>query len=505
MLAKLACKSRATGALFRKPNGDLHYGLVAAFLLLNGIVFVNAVLHDPRVGYDSGLHLNYILTLAAAEHLPSFDETGAESFNPPLSYVLPAVVLRTMAHFKGSNLSLQSQRPSPNSEIQTQAPSFAGDNNSDRLLLGISAKFGQFLNWLFSIGLTLFLLHICELFRPGNANLKLWTMLLLGILPVYYKTFAFIRGEPLAAFLVVVSVYYFLDMLLRRDYTPRRSVLLGLAIGLGILARQWTFLSLPALASAVLISVRSRGLIGIRRAGVALAAALVIAALIGGWFYLSYPWGAARPGQMASYLAKVSGDPYWTQVNPLSFSVNARNLFTSPVRDALPNQVVSIFYSEVWGDYWGYFVTTKSEQSMQIQRYLGRVNLISLLPTVVFIAGLGVGLYALVRSAIDRRPADDHVVAGLCTLIIVWSLIGYGYFLTAMPNTSYGAVIKATYMLQIFPFAAILGAATLERVTRERPRWYWLSLIVLIGVAMHNSSAMITHYVLTSGKAGLAW
>jgi len=93
----------------------------------------------------------------------------------------------------------------------------------------------------------------------------------------------------------------------------------------------------------------------------------------------------------------------------------------------------------------------------------------------------------------------------LCTLIIVWSLIGYGYFLTAMPNTSYGAVIKATYMLQIFPFAAILGAATLERVTRERPRWYWLSLIVLIGVAMHNSSAMITHYVLTSGKAGLAW
>lgn len=41
---------------FRSGNG-FDIGLILIFLLINGIVFVNACLHDPRIGYDGIEHL----------------------------------------------------------------------------------------------------------------------------------------------------------------------------------------------------------------------------------------------------------------------------------------------------------------------------------------------------------------------------------------------------------------------------------------------------------------
>jgi hypothetical protein len=504
LLGKFIAKLRPVFDLFKRADGKIHAPVIAAFIFINGLVLVNAILHDPRVGYDSGQHLSYIMTLAAKGRLPSFEES-AESFNPPLSYALPALLLRVMAEARGDTPALNNDLLHKDAGADVEQSSTGIGRRSQFLLLGISAKSAQLLNWLFSVGLTLFVLKICELTKPGKTDFKFWTLLLLGMLPVYYKTFAFVRGEPLAAFLVVVAAYYFLRMLLTRDFRVRHALTLGLVIGLAILARQWSFLILPAFAFSALLSWRSRSIMENKALGAALATSVLVAALVGGWFYVSYPWGAAGPGRMSSYLAKISGDPYWTQVSELSFSVGNKNLFTSPVRDSLSNQIIPIFYSEIWGDYWGYFVTGKSDQPENMRRYLGRVNLVSLLPTAIFLAGLGLGVYGLIRSSLHRRETDGDTAFGLLTLLIAWSLIGYSYLLAVIPNTSYGTGAKATYMLQIFPFLSILAAGVLTKAMGESRRLYWGGLVLLVGMTLHNLPTMITHYIVTSGRPQLAW
>src|SRR6266550_9324002 len=147
---------------FRSVKG-LNKPLLVVFLSLNSFVMLNACLHDPFVGYDVGEHLKYIETLAKMR-LPTVTDT-AEFYSPPLPYVLPALV--------------------------------AGAGAKD---LWWPTKVGQLLNVLLSLALTFYLLKICDFFSATNPHLKTTTLLFLGLLPVYYKSFAFVRGEPFVAF-----------------------------------------------------------------------------------------------------------------------------------------------------------------------------------------------------------------------------------------------------------------------------------------------------------------
>jgi hypothetical protein len=492
-------------ALFKKPNGGAHAGVLIAYLFINGIALANAVMHDPRVGYDHAAHLRYINTLATTGHLQSFEQNH-ESFTPPLSYVLPALLLRMMAVAKGETESLKSVLPPEDNDPTAVRGTPAEGVKRAQLLLGIAAKFAQLLNWVFSIGLTLFVLKICELIKPANADFKFWTLLLLGMFPVYYKTFSFVRGEPLAAFLVVVAVYHFLQLLLRKDFSARRAITLGVVIGLAILSRQWPFFILPAFVIAAVVSWPSRLIKENKSLITTITAAVLIAVLLGGWFYLSFPWRHVRPGpQMGTYLRNVSGDPYWAEVSSLSFAVSYKTLFTNPVRDALANQIFSIFYAETWGDYWGYFVTTQADQSASIRRYLGRVNFVSLLPTAILLAGFGLGVWSLIKTSFRKRQDGGEVAIGLLALLVACSLIGYAYFLTVVPNTSQGAGLKASYMLQIFPFVALLGAGMLTKLRQKGLRWHWSGVALLVVITLHNLPAMITHYFITFGRPHLTW
>jgi hypothetical protein len=496
-------RSRATLALFTGADGRLHAGVVAAFLFVNGLVLVNAVLHDPRAGYDAGEHLSYLVALAANGRTPAFEESrSSQSFTPPLAYVLPALVLRVAAEVRGDAAVLKTDLVSGDSGAEAGGQRQTPDGRrSQLLLLGISAKSAQLLNWVFSVGLTLFVLKICELARPGGAGLKFFSLLTLGMLPVYYKTFSFVRAEPLGAFLLTVAAYHFLRMLLAKDFGVRRALTLGLIIGLAILSRQWSFLILPAFACAALLTWRSRTRPENKRFASALLASMGVAALVGGWFYVSYPWAEARPGRLGSYLTGSTGKDYWTHVSDLSFAIADRDLFTNPVRDALADEVVPIFYSETWGDYWGYFVTDrKAEQPEGLRRYLGRVNLVSLLPTSLLLAGFGLGVYGLVVCGLRAREADGGAAAfGLLSLSVAWSLIGYAYFVAVIPNTGHGTGVKAAYMLQIFPFLSILAAGALEMLGRKSRRAQACAVVLLVCVALHNLPAMVTHHVVVYG------
>src|SRR5687768_2113681 len=227
---------------------DVGHGLgwrvavVSVFTFINGLVLFNAIRHDPSIGYDAEHHLRYVRVLAEEGTLPTRGNSR-EFFSPPAPYVVPAIVTRML-----------------------------GDESA-----WYGAKAGQFVNVLASVALTLSLLQLCQLARPNDDRFKAMTLLLLAMLPVYYKSFAFLRGEPLLACFAMMATVQFVHMI-GSDATPRRSLILGLLLGLCILSRQWAFFLFPAFAIVALLASN-------RRVVKVLAISVIIALLVGGWFY----------------------------------------------------------------------------------------------------------------------------------------------------------------------------------------------------------------------------
>ncbi|MGQ9556193.1 MAG: hypothetical protein ACUVWR_18995 [Anaerolineae bacterium] len=362
--------------------------LVALFVLINCLILVNAVLHEPRIGYDGESHLKNVAILATGRLPTSTD--SREFFSPPLPYVFPAAL------------------------------TFFG------LPLRTAAKCAQLLNGLLSLGLTFYLLKLCEVLRPASKTLELSSLTLLGLLPVYYKSFAFIRGEPYLAFLTVFAAYQVLLIAIKGEHSPKRVIAVGVTLGAMALARQWAFALFPALLVFL-------GLVACRRVVrskvlIQLALASLLGPLaISGWFYLhlylQYGTIAAfnRGGSPSLSLSNQPPDFYLGLGLPV--------VFERPVRSAFPNQLVPLFYAETWGDYWGYFTVRGTDSRtgeyvrathlekyateepppdwLQTNRhtmsaYLGRVNRVSLFPTLLLLVGLGVGVIRTMRSAWRR-------------------------------------------------------------------------------------------------------
>jgi len=215
-----------------KSNGRFSLWLIIIFFFINAVVFLNAILHDPRVGYDADGHLGYVSTLAFHNRLPN-QEDSCEFFSPPAPYILPAVFLYVISKLNVAAI----------------------DNKT---LLVIASKLAQLLNLVFSLGLTLYILKFCQLLRSENARFKTVALFFLALLPVYYKSFSFVRGEPILAFLIVVAVYRFAYLYLNEQYSISGFGWLGLILGLAILSRQWAFFLFPAFAIFVFVSGRTR-------------------------------------------------------------------------------------------------------------------------------------------------------------------------------------------------------------------------------------------------------
>jgi hypothetical protein len=434
----------------------------ALLVAINLLVLANALLHDPRVGYDSGNHLANAIAMSQGK-LPT-PEDSPEFFSPPLPNLVPAML------------------------------SVSGNNLPRIYKLGIGAKTGQLINVLLSVGLTLLLVMICELIRPGRTSLKIGTLLLLGIMPVYYKTFSQYRPEPWVIFLFALAAYIALKTLVVAP-TTRRSLLLGVILGLLVLTRQWGFFIFPGVMLLGLARIRKDGWLPVLKR---MALILSVSFLVGGWFYihLQIRYGtvlAFNRDPAASFsLANQSTDFY---LNPA-----LDQLFSEPTRPNFPNQVIPVFYSEIWGDYWCYFLAQRDNPA-PMNRFLGRMNLAGLLPTALLLAGLVLGVsslwQALVWAARNREPTTlAHAAPAFFFLIAIVSWLGYMWFLIKYP-VARGDTIKATYLLYVFPFICVLSAELLDRIgERFGNRWWQVAIAVLAGIGLHNLPAMITRFYL---------
>ena len=441
-------------------HGSFDVNLIYIFLAINALVLFNAIRHNPRDGYDAPDHLAYIDTLAELR-LPDKGDTD-EYFSPPLAYVIPAVVKKV-------------------------ADPLICSREDERCSLAIQ-KSGQIQNVFLSIGLTFFIIKLVSFIQPHDPVRKRLALALLGILPVYYKTMGFIRGEPFVAFFSLWLIYLLVVLAFRHFASVRHTLAAGVVMGLLILSRQWGVLVIVgAMVWLGLVAIRWRSDTGrIVYVGVVMS---VIAFIVGGWFYLSLQ---ARFGSMLSFNREAGNTSIFD--HPLEFYVGLGNgaLFTRPYRDAFPDQILPVFYTELWGDYEGYFITYRYEvQPDYLLQYLGRVNAISLFPTALLLAGMGVGAIRF-RKAIFSAHAEPSVMAySLLFACIVSSLAGYMWFLIRYPSDQ-GDTIKASYMLQILPLIAVLGAEFLVTIRNRSYRLYVVILLIVGLILFHNLPAMMT-------------
>lgn len=457
--------------------------LLAVCLLINGIVLTNAVLNDPNSGPDYTEHLRYVSTLARL-HLPTPLESG-EYYSPPLPYLFPAFLMWSCS-----------------------------------IDLWWAAKCAQLFNVLLSIGLTVYLIKICELIKPGDIFFKLASVGFLGLLTVYYKTFAWVRDEPYVAFWAVIVVHYTLLVFVQRARRPRFIVALGLAIGLLALSEQWGLLLVPALIFFVgILALKDRR--ELTPYLKALAISLIISFGVAGWFYLGlrHDYGST----MGLSRGRAPQFAFSNQPASFYFGLSINRLFSEPVRPGITNQLLPIFYSDIWGDYRSNFIvhgrdsrTGERLRGRQLEEalkqtpipdwlvtnrsavapYLGRVNLVSLLPSAFALAGLLLGVLHLWRLMWHRVATDLTKALALCTLVVGSSLAGYMWFLIRYPpNLDQGDAIKATYMLHIFPLVAIMVGNMLHVVHQKSAIAYTVILGLLGAVFVHNLPAMITRYI----------
>jgi hypothetical protein len=441
------------------------------FFLVNGVVLLNAVLHDPRIGYDALGHLQYASALADFR-LPEANESR-EFFSPPLPYVVPAALLRIGGRFL------------------------------------YAFKTAQLVNVAFSVGLTFFLLKVCLLISE-SLSLRFGTLLALGVFPVYYKTFCFVRGEPYVAFFVAVSFYLALQVFVNRQQSLFRVLCLGVSLGFALLSRQWAVFFVAALVLFIV-----RGFYRNRRQFTLLLGSLLMAALVSSWFYALLHF---RHGSVTAF-NRESAAAFTLKNQPpeFYFGLGLGELFTNPIRPAFANQLLPTFYSDFWGDYWGFFVVYGFHQGRErylpgnqveemvsrsdrpkaletnfdtIGRYLGRVNLVSLVPTLLLAIAL-VSVY-LWRDN-DRIQSQ---VLELSLLVIFISVGGYLWFLIMYPNPGKGDTIKASYLLHIYPLVALHFGCFLEKLQKRSIVAFGCTVMLLLSSAAYSSSAMLTRYSL---------
>ena len=400
-------------SFFREPfldKGRIHKGLFALFIGINLLACLNALLQHPEIGYDANDHLLYMQVLST--RLPTSDDTR-EFFSPPLPYFLPSLV----------NTICLNGDASPTNEKDCR---YAG------------GKFGQILNVLLSIGTTFFLIRIAQLWFPDNIQFRLLSLFFLGILPVYYKTFSQFWGQPYVAFFSTLAIWYFFSLIkASKQFSWKSGIKLGVIFGALILSRQWGFLVIATIACFVfgftLIAKEKEVPVALLKV---IAVSLVVSLMVGGWFY-AYLY--ISKGSFMAFNRPSKGFSFSNK--DISFYRNTGlkdfALFRSPVYGSFNDMFIPTFYSDVWGDYWGFYslpnLTDKvlaiwdwnSTDYNRARDYLGRVNLVSLFPSLLMVLGGIVGIGSSLQAAQGKRRTGIYDLFLLCFL----ALSGFVYSL----------------------------------------------------------------------------
>ena len=197
-----------------------------------------------------------------------------------------------------------------------------------------------------------------------------------------------IRGEIYVSLFIFACIFHFLSILKREEITDRDLLINSLLLGFIGLSKQWGLLFFPALGTMSLIVFFYKDKNFSMKYLIYSAKSFLYSMFIFGWFYL---YLFTNYGSITAFNRLPSKFSFTNQPSSFYFDLALQDLFSRPIRGfSLTNKLFPILHADTWGDYWGYFLVTLGKggrENFDIVPYLGRVNLIALIPTFILLAG----------------------------------------------------------------------------------------------------------------------
>jgi hypothetical protein len=433
-------------------------------LIVYALIY-NLFHYDPILGYDGEAHHAYVqnflnIYIPGKTNQPASNFTY-EFFSPPLPYVLPTVVNETCKSF-----------------------SVAVD------YLEFCQNVYGFINIIFLslayLSLLFIYMKIVKKILGSNNIQSSITLLVLGLFSTNYKAISMIRAEVYILFLSALLIYRLL-LLIEKSYVfnTRDVLIFGSIIGLLALSRQWAFLLFPAYFIIFFFIEKKNKKTYFQF----LTYSFMVGFTISSWFYfgLYLDYGSFTSFNMES-------TSFSTSNQTLTFFTSSSYFFSKPIRPYFENSFLPILYSDIWGDYWGYFSFTSrsldvGRNQLLIGDYLGRVNIVSIFPSLLLLLGF---MKSLKSINFKKKTTLDflyiYIVFG-----IIFSLFGYLWFLTTYPETT-GDTIKSTYIIQMFHLLGLATVIHLEKLKINKSYFYNIIQISLLIVFIHNFQTMLSHF-----------
>jgi hypothetical protein len=398
------------------------------------IVLWNVAAYPSGAGYDATSHREYADFLIQHLRLPFRNETP-EYYSPPLYY------------FVAGGLTW----------IGRQAG------------VGDPHKFGQLLNVPATVGTLLLVAALARLLWPDRRRLAPLAVGFVALLPVLTRTASMFNPETTDLFISMLSLYLVARMLVRRRYTWRAGIGLGVALGCGEMVRQFALWTLATVALAFVAALWARP--GERR-----AATIALCAVLAACAAVALPWYVYRAIHYGNpvFDRPQSTQPLWNR-RPASFYVGTGlpDLVTQPYRPHMVNRALPVTYADMWGDWYGVFAWSKAAHvrpSPPRNAWLVLQNAVGLVPTLLALAGWLV----LLARGLRRRDAPRLLVS----LLPLAGIAGYLYFTVSFPTPD-GDVLKPTYMLTTLGAWALCFAWAADRVAVRYPRLVVGALLAL--------------------------
>jgi hypothetical protein len=353
-------------------------------------------------------------------------------------------------------------------------------------VVGQSWQVARGLNVVWVLGTAVLTVLVARELFPRDRRLQLTALVFAGLVPVVLKLAAMFHPETLSLFASTLALYLAVRMLSRRSYGWKSAALLGIAIGLAQLVRTSNLWLVP-IVLAGFAAAAFGGTVARRRAVSSAVVVLAATALVAG------PWYVRQTVEYSNPLAfnRPAPDvPLWRR-RPASFytGLGLPQSIRNPTRPQFTNDLWPTLYSEIWGDYFGYFAwTTTASGTTPValdatgQKELEAQNVLGFVPTLLAIGGV---LALLWRSLRKTNPA--LLVVALLPLA---GLLGFLLFTVAYPSGD-GDVIKAAYVLTTVPGWAIGFGYAWSRLARFRLAFALAS--VACGLALVSDLVFLLH------------
>lgn len=411
----------------------------------------NALHYPPEWGFDAAFSWEYIEALRKVWHLPAPD-AGWSTADPPLYYALAASLMRVV--------------------------------NAPPLV--------QWLNLLLGLGIAALAARLVHRLAPDDAPRAWLAAGLVLYLPAHVHMSAMVNKEMLAAFMTSLAICLVAAPVRAREAARpalRRALAAGAAAGLALLTKLSGVLAAPACAVAYAFDARKR-----RDALARAALCLLVAALVGGWFFARnrIEYGYFQPHALPAHQLMLGMPPGERTLAdyvrfPLSTFTDAQVLNPS-----LLHSVWGTTYASLWFDAHRYFLPTVSRHVSR----LGEVTLVlALLPSAAFLAGLYTGARRLARGAGD---SDAPLLA-----LVALSLAGFAAYTWQNP---WFAVVKGTSLLGLCVPYAVYTSETLCRWMRRGPLHASLIGVALAALALCIVAGTLFHGVFVRLESpGIPW